>query len=300
MISHAGVDTATDKLTGAMLRAAGKAFVCRYVQNAPGSTFDKEIQGRAELADKTAHGVRVVANWEWEATQKNSRSDGQADANRWLARREALGIPEWAPCYYSIDYPAAAGSHNAYAQGWLDELPREQIGCYGDGALFRQLKADGYIKYAWQSMSRDFPGNHVPGTTTWDHRGADIIQTTRTKIGGFDCDLDTAVVDDYGGFLLGEDDPMTITPDDIKTIAAEVVRQLKADPQWIDLTWRTKAIADLDTAFLNGSMKGAPVALTKTVKAIPTAAAPAAPLGAAELAAIAKAVNDDAWKRQAS
>ncbi len=291
-IAIKGADTTHYNLTGATLKADGYAFVCRYVQNFPNSTLDKEMR-RTELVEKTAAGVRVVANWEWSPAPANSRSLGQADANRWLDRREMLGIPDWAPCYYSIDTGATAGSYNAYAQGWLDELPREQLGVYGDGALFRALKADGFVKYAWQSMSRSFPGNHH-ADGTWNHDGADIIQTGSGTLNKFSLDFDTATVDDYGGFLLGEEDPMVLTQAD----ADLVVKTLVADHNFLDLIWRMYATTNLHDTFQGGSdaLKGDPVPLTVAVKALaaavgklPTTALPSAPI---DLDALAGKVAD--------
>jgi len=169
--------------------------------------------------------VRIVSNWEWAAAPANSRSGGQADARRFLARHAALGGPDWAPCYYSIDTPASAHSYDNYAQGWLDIIARERLGVYGDGALFRQLKADGFVTYAWQSLSRSFPGNSHPDGS-WNHDGADIIQTSSGHVGAHSVDFNTATITNYGGWLLGEEDPnMAITPDDAKTIAAAVWNQ---------------------------------------------------------------------------
>jgi hypothetical protein len=268
-----GVDTTHYNLTGKALMAAGYVFVCRYVQNFPTGTLDKEMR-RAELVEKTAAGVRVVANWEWSAAPANSRSLGQADADRWLQRKAALGIPDWAPCYYSIDTAATAGSYNAYAQGWLDRLPRDQLGVYGDGALFRQLKADGFVKYAWQSMSRSFPGNHH-ADGSWNHDGADITQTGSSTLGGFSLDLDTALSADYGGWLLGEADPtMAVTGPEMDQIAAKVV----AHRDFQALIWRVNAEIDNSATVEDGPTKGELNQLAAAIGKIPTTAVPAVPL----------------------
>ncbi len=215
-IAIKGVDTTHHDLTGAMLKAAGKAFVCRYVQNKAGSTLDKQMR-HDELVEKAAAGVLTVANWELESAPPNSRSRGQDDAHACKARLAGLGVGAWVRVYYSLDTPASASDYNAYAAGWRDVYPADQLGVYGDGALFRALKADGYVKYAWQSMSRSYPGNHH-ADGTWNHDGADIIQTGSGTLNGFSLDYDTAVVDDYGGFMLGEEDPMAVTDTDVATI----------------------------------------------------------------------------------
>ena len=206
-----GCDFTSRSLTGATLKADGYAFCCRYVLNAPGGTLDKQMSA-AEVREKSAHGIRIVSNFEWQAVPPNSRATGKEHATACKAQLRRLRAPAWAPVYYSVDTAAHADDFNAYARGWRDVYPADQLGVYGDGALFRQLKADGFVKYAWQSMSFSFPGNHNADGRTWNHAGADIIQTGNGTINGHSVDFDTATVTHYGGWLLGESDPNTPTP----------------------------------------------------------------------------------------
>lgn len=298
MTAIKGVDYSHHAFTGAQLKAAGIVFAARYIQNFPGSSLDKEMKA-TELASLSAAGVRVVANWEWSANPPNDRATGKDHATKAKARLALLHVPGWAPVYYSIDTGLSANTRNAYAQGWRDVYPADQLGVYTCGALFRQLKADGYVKYAWQSMSKSFPGNSNPDGT-WNHSGADVIQTGNGTLLGHSLDWDTAVVEDYGGFLMGEADPMALTQAD----ANLVVKTLVADKNFQYLIWRMDAVAHLRDVFGAGAptaLAGTPVPLTVQLKAIasgvshiPTTAVPAAP---ADVAAIAKAVNDDAAKR---
>lgn len=286
MVAIKGVDSTERSLTGAILKANGYAFACRYVQNAPGSSLDKEMSA-AEVREKSAAGIRIVSNWEWGAAPANLQSLGRQHAQAFLARHKLLGGPDWAPCYYSIDTPATAGSYNNYAQGWLDIMPVERLGVYGDGALFRQLKADGFVTYAWQSMSRSFPGNHT-SAGTWDHRGADIIQTTSGHVDGHSCDFDTAVVGNYGGWLLGEDDPMALDNTDADLVADHTltrdghIQNMAAPGDFVSLgTWS----GQVNTALTN---------LAAAVAKLQ------AGTGTIDYAVLAKAVNDDAAKRLAA
>ena len=221
-----GVDYSHHGYTGEQLVAGGYKFAARYVQNFPGSSFDKEMKA-AELRSLSNAGVRVVANWEWQGDPPppNSRATGKDHATNCKARLASLGVPSWAMVYYSLDVPAHAGDFNAYAQGWRDVYPAHQLGVYTCGSLFRQLLADGYVTRAWQSMSRSYPGNHH-ADGSWNHDGAHVIQTGHGTYAGHELDFDTALVADYGGFLLGEADPnappseedMPLTAADAKTI----------------------------------------------------------------------------------
>lgn len=66
-----------------------------------------------------------------------------------------------------------------------------------------------------------------------------------------------------------------VTPEDIRAIATAVVNKLRADPAFIDMTFRVRAIAMLEDTIASGTDAGDPVAITAAIKAIPTTAAPA-------------------------
>lgn len=280
-----GVDTTDRSLTGAILARNGYAFACRYVRNAPVASPTDKQWTRDEVAEKSAAGVRVVPNFEFGERPANSKATGRAHANIFLEELDSVGGPGWSPCYFSADYPAQPHDLDLYYEGIADTIGPGRSGAYTNGALFRQLKADGLITLAWQSMSKSYPGNH-DSAGRWDHRGADIIQTGRGSVAGHDCDFNTAVIDLYGGWLLGEEDPtMAFTLDEIATA---VVNKLKADPSDLDLKWRVHAIANALDTYAAGSMKGDSVGLTRRLAAIPTvpAATPAA-IAAAVVAELA-------------
>lgn len=292
MTSIKGCDFISRSLTGKTLAAAGYVFCARYTLNAPGGSLDKQMS-RAEIVEKSAAGVRIVNNFEWSANPPDSRVIGKEHAQANKAALARLDAPDWMT-YYSIDTGLQAGSRNNYAKGWRDVYPADQLGVYTCGALFRQLKADGYVTKAWQSMSRSFPGNHLPGQPDiWDHRGADVIQTGGVTIAGHDADADTAVVSDYGGWLLGEEDPnMALTKADLDL--------LFSDPRYADMSWRIYGFVNMLDKYNAGTMVGDTIKAVDAIQKIPTTAAPAAPLDPATLAAIAKAVNDELNRRTAS
>jgi hypothetical protein len=274
-----GVDYSHHGFTGAQLKAAGIVFACRYTVNfdSPGADFDKELK-RAELVSLSDAGVRVVPNFEWAPNPPDSRATGKEHALANKAALARLGVPAWAMTYYSIDSNHTAGTRNNYARGWRDVYPADQLGSYTCGALGRQLLADGFITRWWQSMSRDFAGNHLPGTTTWDHRGAHIIQTGRGTLLNKDLDHDTATVADYGGFLLGEAGPSSpedevVTNAEMKGIATEV---------WEKLEGRSDRTMMLDVAQIRNMV----IALQAQVAGLPQTAADPTALAAAVVAAL--------------
>jgi hypothetical protein len=195
-----GIDTTDRTLTGKTLKAAGFEFACRYVLNAPGPNHIDKQMTAAEVREKSAAGIRIVSNFEWDPIPRNTVAEGKAHARAFLDAHSDLRGPDWAPCYYSVDTPAGAGSFDNYARGWADILGPERCGCYGDGSLFRALKKAGLITLAWQSLSTSFPGNN-------NHTGANLVQTSSGHVAGHAVDFNSAKSAYYGGWLLGEANP---------------------------------------------------------------------------------------------
>ena len=271
-----GVDTTDHTLTGATLKASGYAFVCRYYQYG-GTNPGKQLTA-AEAVEKSAAGIRIVSNYETDGNPDNTVATGERHARNFLAQHADVGGPDWAPCYFSIDLAVNPSSRDLYMKGLGNVLGVDRVGVYAEDALIVHARAAGLISYGWRSMSSSFPGN--PGTV-----GCNLIQTGSGHVGPHSVDFDTALTDLYGGWLLGEEDPnMALTQDDIDNVAAAVVTKLKADVQWVDLTFRTRAIAMLEATIGSGTDKGKPVAITAALAAIPLTAVPANPADAQAIA----------------
>jgi hypothetical protein len=214
MVAIKGVDTTDRTLTGATLAANGYEFVCRYYQYG-GSNPSKQLTP-AEAVEKTAAGIRIVSNYETDGNPANTVATGERHARNFLAQHSDVGGPDWAPCYFSIDLSVGPSSRDLYMTGLCNVLGVGRVGVYAEDALIVHARAAGLISYGWRSMSSSFPGN--PSTT-----GCNLVQTGNGHIGTHSVDFDTAITADYGGWLLGEEDPnMALTETDIANIANAV------------------------------------------------------------------------------
>lgn len=302
-----GVDTTDRTLTGATLKANGYAFVCRYYQYG-GTNPGKQLTA-AEAREKTAAGIRIVANYETDGNPANTIATGERHARNFLAQHADVGGPDWAPCYFSIDVnPRRADAFDSYAKGLRSVLGPGRVGVYGASALVRHWVAAGLAKYAWRTMSTAWLGGSVS-------TGCALIQTGGGHVAGHNVDFDTALAADYGGWLQGEADPnMALTQADANLVVATLVK----DPNFQALIWRVAAEVNNSATVASGPTKGEVnqlgaqlakilsqassngggiTALTTAVAKLPTSAAPAAP---ADVAAIANAVADLLAARLAS
>lgn len=190
--------------TAAALKTAGKAFACRY--GGPGS--DAKQLHAAELAALSAAGIYVVANAEGAA---DGLKGGYAAGKSWAADADAhfraLGMPADRPIYLSVDFDANS-THwpalDAAMNGAASVLGRERVGVYGGYKVIAHFAAmkDRLATWYWQTYA--WSGGQ------W-HSAAHIQQYRNgVTIGGADCDLNRAMVTDYGQWT-GADMPLTDT-----------------------------------------------------------------------------------------
>lgn len=286
-------------ITGNELKAAGFVGCCRYILNAPGSDLDKEMR-TAEVQEKSAAGCRMAANFEWGEHPTNDIATGQRHAGLFLGWVDAVGAPDWIPCYFSLDANNPAGSYHAYFTGVLRELGSvSRSGVYGNGACYRSLLNAGLVSLTWQSKSHSYAGNSATGP--WpDTNLVQLLPTT--TVGGHQVDVDTVLTPYWGGWLLGEEDPMgTAAADDVWHDDI-IPNTAGADAATNPTTQAAFALGDTRARTI---LLGQSVAALKTeldalklaVSKIPTTTVPAAP---ADTAAIAAAVDKLIAARYAS
>lgn len=217
-----GVDTTDVGLSGATLKANGYAFACRYYQYGGTNPF-KELT-TSEAVEKSNAGIRLVSNYETNGNPLDTIAQGEKHARAFLQQHNDVGGPDWAPCYFSIDHDvSSASAMDAYFEGCRNVLGVDRVGVYGAGGLIRHLKAVGLVKYGWLSMSTAWLGGK-------DTTGCDLHQTGSGTVAGHSVDFDTALSADYGGWLLGEDDPnmttVDLTPAALEAVASQVWQEL--------------------------------------------------------------------------
>jgi nucleoid-associated protein YgaU len=194
MTSTPGVDYAWSHPGGAALKAAGKKFACRYL-----STDTTKNLTKTEANDLSANGVACVVVWETTADRALAGSAaGEADAKSAAAQATAAGMPAGCPIYFAVDFDATPEQQtpiNAYLTGAASVLGKAGTGVYGGFYVVKRALDAGVCTFAWQTSA--WSGGQ------WDAR-AHIRQGASATIGGASCDLDTAMVANYGQWTPGK------------------------------------------------------------------------------------------------
>jgi hypothetical protein len=176
----------------AVLAAAGKAFACRY--GGPGSA-SKQLTAD-ELAALSAAGIAVVANAEGTT---GGLKGGYAAGRSWAQQADdhfrALGMPADRPIYLSVDFDAGSADWpalEAAMDGAGSVLGRGRVGVYGGYdviAHFVSMK-DRLATWYWQTYAWS-GGRWHPAAHIQQYRNG-------VTLAGADCDLNRAMVADYG------------------------------------------------------------------------------------------------------
>lgn len=200
-----GIDYAWVHPDPAALAAAGYTFACRYLSRDPSKNLTL-----AEAEALKAHGISVVANWEYGA-QDMLRGDagGVADAQLAAAQATAAGMPAGRPIYFSADWdvtPAQEATVLAYLAGADSVLGAGAVGEYG-GFYPVRIARDHGVAWTWQSSG--WSGGQ------WDARDT-IRQTGSATVGGVQVDVNEAMTADFGQWTPGEN--MALTDADAKVL----------------------------------------------------------------------------------
>jgi Rv2525c-like, glycoside hydrolase-like domain len=210
MMAIEGVDYAFPPIPSATaLKAAGKRFVARY--GGPGSA-GKQLTA-AELAALTEAGIAVVANAEGTA---DGLLGGYATGRSWAADAQryfrALGMPADRPIYLSVDFDANS-THwpalDAAMAGAASVLGGERVGVYGGYRVIEHFASakDRVATWYWQT----YAWSTISGSVRW-HPAAHVQQYLNgVTIDGADCDLNRAMVTDYGQWTTGDDMDTPVT-----------------------------------------------------------------------------------------
>lgn len=194
-----GLDFTDHTLTGATMKSHGYGFACRYLS---GSSW-KDMT-RSEVAEKSAHGILIVSNWERDGRPTNSQAEGRAHARAAEAQHLAVGGSRVDPIYFSIDYDCAVDAKDQYLAGLITELGGHRVGGYGSSGLVRHWRSKG-AGFAWRTMST---GWHGGGSTT----GCTLEQTGGGHVAGHSVDFNTSLAANFGGWNLHTHQNGGVTP----------------------------------------------------------------------------------------
>lgn len=207
-----GVDCGYGPPTGAELTAAGIDFLAGYLRKAEPSSI--HVLTPAIVRDMHANGRGLVLLYEDADPAFMLTGSGITHAQHAIADVAALGIPIRA-VYFCCDVDLAP-TQFATVASFLDQaasvLSADRVGLYGKAALLDYIIARPSRICSWFMQSAGWDNGEQSAA-------AQIVQTlTQTTIGGVTCDLDQALVDDYGQWPPPptdpptEEDPLMATP----------------------------------------------------------------------------------------
>jgi hypothetical protein len=296
-----GLDYSAARLAGGAIRSAGYDFVIRYV-GTPGRT--KNI-APFEYADLLAAGVAVALVYENVAEDAlGGFAAGQGAARAARADADSIGFPANRPIYFAVDWVATAPQMPAvmaYLDGAASVLGVENVGVYGFQLTIRMAMDGGHAHWFWQCGAISAL---VPGTHLYQHNN------DNTTVSGITCDVNDALAPDFGqntqttgGFLMALADwQQQRMFDRILSMSQGVAGQNYDGDQFArEQTQRAATDAALGQVLqLVGKQQG--VSATDIATALAPRVIAALPahlntLGAADLAAIAKAVTDEESRR---
>lgn len=183
------------------LKGHNLTFVCRYLLD------NARNQGKAlklpEAQALSVGGIVIVGNFEYATNPSLTFAQGAADARVAMAELVAMNAPRWI-VYFSMDrdlFVSEIPMVLNYLAGAASVLGKGRVGVYGEYDLIEAAGRAGYV-WLWQCYA-------------WS-RGKWSSYATCRQIrngawpGQYDADLNTAMVDDIGGWILGHD----YTPED--------------------------------------------------------------------------------------
>ncbi len=201
------MDYSTARPSPSGLMAAGKRFVARYV--GPGSS-GKHLSASEARALRSA-GLSIVSNAEGSKAGYKGTDAGRSWAS--LADDDLRGIDSLAsakPIYFSVDWdagPSDWASIDAALRGSASVIGANRVGVYGSYDVIAHCVAAGTAKWFWQTYAWSNGKLHPKAHIYQYHNGVNVA--------GGDCDLDRALVTDYGQWGQQEENQMSVWDEDV-------------------------------------------------------------------------------------
>lgn len=140
------------------IAAAGYIGAIRYLRGR-GKSID-----RAELDALHAHGLAVGFVEETTASRAAAGFDaGRADAVAANQVGDALGVPDWVPIRYAVDFDASGPQVQPYFEGALSAAGRP-VSSYGSYRVTEHLANEGLTVLPWQCAAWSGTGQGSGGT----------------------------------------------------------------------------------------------------------------------------------------
>lgn len=220
-----GVDYADARPSPAKLYALGKRFVVRY--GGPGRT-SKQLSA-SELKGLLDAGLSVVANAEGAADGYRGRTVGRAWAKQAEEHFRSLGMPGDRPIYFSVDWAAGPDDWadiDAALRGSAEIIGADRVGVYGGYSTIAHCMVARTARWFWQTYAWSGGKWHPAAHMQQYHNGVTVA--------GGDCDLNRAMVADYGQWGHKKELVMAIEDADAEKIASAVWGRMFTRPNGAD------------------------------------------------------------------
>ncbi len=219
------LDYSAGVLQASDLKASGAVGAIRYVSDhLPQSTWavGKPMQA-SEAQQLQAAGLAIVSNYEYGDTTNQDWMGGLAGgvqhAQRGLAQHKAVGGPDTAPIYASIDANPSTEQILTvvipYIKGWESVLGHGRVGVYANSPTIDALVQAGLGSFYWQ---------HGWGTPQgYVHPAAHLRQSVinANKVAGVGVDVNDILKASYGQWGAGHPSTTGQAPLDPQDVAAD-------------------------------------------------------------------------------
>lgn len=190
------------------MKAAGVAFVCRYVGYFSGyninaiTTPQGKVLTPGEARTNSQGGIATVSNYEWYAnratdgTTAEIRSvNGAWDAHTANTIHLGCGGPADRPIYFSVDEDVDGAQVADYFRGVASTIGLSRTGAYGSYRVLKYLFDNHLISWGWQTYA--WSGG------VWEPR-AHIQQYANSQtLGGHSVDFNRSMMPDFGQWIIG-------------------------------------------------------------------------------------------------
>lgn len=184
----------------AKLKEKGVVAIVRYYNYANSSTLPEKRLEPAEASAIRKAGIKIGVVFQ---QRQNDPADftvgkGENACRRAVQLARNINQPAGSTIYFAVDKDFVKSSHIdavadffrgvSAAMGELAKAERYAIGAYGSGKVLASLLDAKLIEHAWLAQSTGWSGYK----SFKDSRRWKLLQGPVTKVGGLDCDTNTA------------------------------------------------------------------------------------------------------------
>lgn len=179
----------------AAMKAAGVAFVCRYLSEVNAQTQVKLLTAdEAKMLSEAD--ISIVSNYEWYAERPlEGEAAGIADAKIAESQHVACGGPSNRPIYFSVDIDVSGEQVADYFRGVASVIGKERTGAYSSYRVLHYLFDNDLITWGWQT--------YAWSAGQWEPRAQLQQYQDGAVMAGHSVDYNRSMTDDFGQWRRG-------------------------------------------------------------------------------------------------